>query len=137
MAYKIISTDNEISAEKARSNFLSEWRSQDKYFLNRRDSLAFSNIRTVRDIILMKYEISKETIYSNHYDGIVFIDLSHITEIRNTNAVSNLINYISEESRYADFFITVTSSINSNAEEIARALEAMLTRQDQITGGIR
>lgn len=137
MAYKIISTDNEISAEKARSNFLSEWRSQDKYFLNRRDSLAFSNIRTVRDIILMKYEISKETIYSNHYDGIVFIDLSHITEIRNTNAISNLINYISEESRYADFFITVTSSINSNAEEIARALEAMLTRQDQITGGIR
>ena len=137
MAYKIISTDNEISAEKARNNFLSEWRSQDKYFLNRRDSLAFSNIRTVRDIILMKYEISKETIYSNHYDGIVFIDLSHITEIRNTNAVSNLINYISEESRYADFFITVTSSINSNAEEIARALEAMLTRQDQITGGIR
>ena len=137
MAYKIISTDNEISAEKARSNFLAEWRSQDRYFLNRRDSLAFSNIRTVRDIILMKYEISKETIYSNHYDGIVFIDLSHITEIRNTNAVSNLINYISEESRYADFFITVTSSINSNAEEIARALEAMLTRQDQITGGIR
>lgn len=137
MAYKIISTENEISAEKARSIFLSEWRSQDKYFLNRRDSLAFSNIRTVRDIILMKYEISKETIYSNHYDGIVFIDLSHITEIRNTNAVSNLINYISEESRYADFFITVTSSINSNAEEIARALEAMLTRQDQITGGIR
>ena len=137
MAYKIISTDNKISAEKARNNFLSEWRSQDKYFLNRRDSLAFSNIRTVRDIILMKYEISKETIYSNHYDGIVFIDLSHITEIRNTNAVSNLINYISEESRYADFFITVTSSINSNAEEIARALEAMLTRQDQITGGIR
>lgn len=137
MAYKIISTDNEISAEKARSNFLSEWRSQDKYFLNRRDSISFSNIRTVRDIALMKYEISKETIYSNHYDGVVFIDLSHITEIRNTNAVSNLINYISDESRYADFFITVTSSINSNAEEIARALEAMLTRQDQITGGIR
>ena len=137
MAYKIISTENEISAEKARNSFLSEWRSKDKYFLNRRDSLAFSNIRTVRDIALMKYEISKETIYSNHYDGIVFIDLSHITEIRNTNAVSNLINYISDESRYADFFITVTSSINSNADEIARALEAMLTRQDQITGGIR
>lgn len=137
MAYKIISTDNEISAEKARNSFLSEWRSKDKYFLNKRDSISFSNIRTVRDITLMKYEISKETIYSNHYDGIVFIDLSHITEIRNTNAVSNLINYISEESRYADFFITVTSSINSNAEEIARALEAMLTRQDQITGGIR
>ena len=137
MAYKIISTDNEISAEKARNSFLSEWRSKDKYFLNKRDSISFSNIRTVKDITLMKYEISKETIYSNHYDGIVFIDLSHITEIRNANAVSNLINYISEESRYADFFITVTSSINSNAEEIARALEAMLTRQDQITGGIR
>lgn len=137
MAYKIISTDNEISAEKARSSFLSEWRSKDKYFLNRRDSLTFPEIRTTRDVVLMKYEISKETIYSNHYDGIVFIDLSHITEIRNTNAVSNLINYISEESRYADFFITVTNSINSNANEIARTLEAMLTRQDQITGGIR
>lgn len=137
MAYKIMCIENESQAKQVREDFISCWRKSDPYFLNKKDNICFSNIRSARDISFMKYEILKETVYSNHYDGIVFIDLSYITEIRDMKAVSGLINYISEESRYSDYFITVTKSINGNAEEIARSLEAMLTRQDQITGGIR
>lgn len=137
MAYKIICTENENHTKQVRGDYISSWRQIDPYFLNKKDNICFSNIRSARDIAFMKYEILKETIYSNHYDGIVFIDLSYITEIHDMKAVSSLINYISEESRYADYFITVTKSINRNADEIARSLEAMFSRQDQITGGIR
>ena len=77
MAYKIICTENENHTKQVRGDYISSWRQNDPYFLNKKDNICFSNIRSARDIAFMKYEILKETIYSNHYDGIVFIDLRH------------------------------------------------------------
>ena len=136
MGYQVFCVKDDGEAVKVREDLVSRWRSECHYFLNKRDCLILPEITSTRDIDKIKYKIRSEAIYSNHYDGVVVLDLSSLQKITNEDAVSDLISFVSKECAYGEYLLIVNRSKCGCGDSLADSITSMMERTIRGKGGI-
>lgn len=128
MGYRI----DKIVSNKALRTFKEEsvnsWREEDNDFLNKKDNIYISKIASKEDIKKMEYEIRRSAIYSNHYDGLVILNISNIMKINDSLALDEFFGFVSEESRYGEYILLIDEEKCPDASKVIDRVEKIMLR---------
>ena len=129
MGHRITSVRNDKAFISMKEDELNRWRDKNSYFLNKTENIWINKVASKDDIEKMKYKISSSAIYSNHYDGLVIVNITELFNIKDSKVIDDFFCFVAEESMYGEYILVVNEKGCIDHKRIIEAARRIISRE--------